>query len=295
MDFGLARDYQSNPDSFSFSTSTVVTSSSEIKPDIIAVLQSLHASLDPRTVFACYGKLLGEVLPVLGVQLKLPRYHLIWGIGQGYSFNRHIQIGQQSSEIHYRFNGALTSQQSSLLQHFEELLVQPLDNALRYSDMSKQAMFDSLTNLGNRRYFQQMLESNIARSKRGSDNLSLIVLDLDNFKQLNDKFGHQLGDTILTEFGKLLRKSIRNSDQAFRVGGDEFTVLVHGSGCSAKTLCQRIILQLPHNPLLSQFEVTTSIGIAEFTDNLSAKRLYELADKAMYKAKAEGESCFKVA
>ena len=161
--------------------------------------------------------------------------------------------------------------------------------------MSKQAMFDSLTNLGNRRYFQQMLEANIARAKRGSDFLSLIVLDLDNFKQLNDKFGHQLGDTILTEFGQLLRKSIRNADQAFRIGGDEFTILVHGDENAAKTLSQRIILQLPYNPLLSQFEVMTSIGIAEFTHDLNAQSVYELADKAMYAAKAQGESCFKVA
>ena len=293
MDFGLARDYQT--EEFSYSANTMISTGNDIKPDIIAVLQSLHASLDPRTVFACYGKLLGELLPVLGVQLKLPRYHLIWGIGQGYGFKRHIQIGQQSSEIHYRFNGALSSQQSALLQKFEELLVQPLDNAMRYSEMSKQAMFDSLTNLGNRRYFQQMLESNIARSKRGSDQLSLVVLDLDNFKQLNDKFGHQLGDTILTEFGQLLRKSIRNSDQAFRVGGDEFTILVHGCETAAKVLCQRVILQLPHNALLSQFDVMTSIGIAEFTEDLNSKSIYELADKAMYAAKAEGTSCFKVA
>lgn len=293
MDFGLARDYQT--EEFSFSTSTVINNGSELKPDIIAVLQSLHASLDPRTVFACYGKLVGDLLPVLGVQLKLPQHHFIWGIGQGYGFKRHIQVGQQSSEIHYRFNKTLTSQQSSLLQRLEELLIQPLDNAMCYSEMSKQAMFDPLTNLGNRRYFQQMLESNVARAKRGSDHLSLIVLDLDNFKQLNDKFGHQLGDTILTEFGSLLRKSIRNADQAFRIGGDEFTILVHGDETSAKALSQRVILQLPHNPLLSQFEVMTSIGIAEFTGDLNAQLLYELADKAMYAAKGEGISCFKLA
>ncbi|RYV02181.1 deoxycytidylate deaminase [Shewanella sp. OPT22] len=292
MDFGLARDYQT--ESINFSSSAAIASS-EVKPDIIAVLQSLHASLDPRTVFACYGKLLGDILPVIGVQLKLPRHHLIWGVGQGYGSKQHIQIGLQSTEIHYRFSDKLTSSQATLLQKIEELLVQPLDNAIRYSDMSKQAMFDSLTNLGNRRYFQQMLEANIARVKRGSDQLSLIVLDLDNFKQLNDKFGHQLGDTILTEFGQLLRNSIRNADQAFRVGGDEFAILVHGDEGSAKTLCQRVILQLPHNPLLSQFNVMTSIGIAEFTEDLNAKSIYELADKAMYSAKAQGESCFKVA
>ena len=99
MDFGLARDYQT--ESISFSSSATINTRDEVKPDIIAVLQSLHASLDPRTVFACYGKLLGDILPVLGVQLKLPRHHLIWGIGQGYGFKRHIQIGQQSTEIHY--------------------------------------------------------------------------------------------------------------------------------------------------------------------------------------------------
>ncbi len=294
MDFGLARDYQT--EEFSHNANTkVINTDHEIKPDIIAVLQSLHASLDPGTVFACYGRLLGDLLPVLGVQLKLPQYHFIWGIGRGYGFKRRIQIGQQSSEIHYRVNGALSGQQSALLRRLEELLIQPLNNAVRYSEMSKQAMFDSLTNLGNRRYFRQMLESNIARSKRGSDQLCLVVLDLDNFKQVNDKFGHQLGDTILTEFGQLLRESIRNADQAFRVGGDEFTILVHGCENSAQILSRRIILQLSRNPLLSQFTVMTSIGIAEFTEDLNSKSLYELADKAMYSAKAEGTSCFKVA
>ncbi|MGB0893473.1 MAG: GGDEF domain-containing protein [Parashewanella sp.] len=291
MDFGLASEFQAE----GFAYVPPINIKSRISPNFTEILQLMHSTLKPSGVFNQFGKVLEQYLPITGIELPLNQHHLSWGLNQGKTFKRHIQVNKQSSEIVYRLAMALSPKQLSLLQKIEQLLIQPLENALKFAEVSQQAMFDPLTSLGNRRYFQQMIESNIARCNRGTDQLSLVVLDLDNFKQLNDKFGHQLGDTILCEFGGLLRKLIRNSDQAFRIGGDEFIILAHGDSKAASILCQRILTELSHNALLKQFDVMTSIGIAEHTADLDAESLYQLADKALYLAKAKGKNQLQVA
>ncbi|MCL1076979.1 GGDEF domain-containing protein [Parashewanella spongiae] len=291
MDFGLAVGYQSD----SFTLTSQPHGRSTLSTDLIHIIQSLHSSLEPRTVFANYGKILGQHLPIIGVQLQLANHHFIWGIGQGKGFKCFLPLNQQSSEIHYRLSDNLSPQQLSLLKQIEELLPQALENAMNFADMSKKAMFDALTSLGNRRYYQQMLESAIARFQRANEDISLLILDLDNFKSLNDRFGHQLGDTILSEFGALLTKTTRNADQAFRIGGDEFVVIVHGDSIAAEKLSQRIIMEINDSPLLQQFDAQSSIGIAQLTTKQTSKQLYEMADKALYSAKLSGKNNFKVA
>ena len=292
MDFGLAtelypEEYRYQPDLYA---------SAQISPDMLQILQKLHTSLDPRTVFACYGKTIGQYLPVQGAHLQLNEQLLHWGRHHGISLKRIIGNDTSRLSIHYRLIQPLTQSQAKLLAEFESLLVQPLLNGVKFQAMSQQAMFDSLTQLGNRHYYELALNKAIAKSnrcpERDSSQLSLILLDLDNFKQLNDNFGHSFGDKVLKVFSSLLFDVIRDSDSAFRLGGDEFALIIHGDSLAASILCTRLQLAMKANELLRDYEISTSMGIANWEPSLKAEHLYDRADIALYQAKAAGRDCF---
>lgn len=121
-----------------------------------------------------------------------------------------------------------------------------------------------------------------------------MVLDLDNFKSLNDKYGHLVGDEVLSQFGHTLEQAIRDSDQAFRIGGDEFTLLIEGDTQAASVLCERILAMMEGDSLLTKFQVQTSMGLAQWQLGNDAETLYLRADKALYRAKAAGRRCYRV-
>lgn len=290
MDFGLATVLY--PEEYGYQADVYSPNAPPL--DLVQVLQQLHASLDPRTVFACYGKMLEQYLPIQGVRLLSNVHKLTWGKRYGISLKHQLICNGVSLNIQYQLFTPLTPSQSALLQELEPLLQQPLANAILYQEMSTQAMFDSLTGLGNRHYYNQSLKKAIARAHRKQGVISLVVLDLDNFKQLNDKFGHKCGDYILKEFGDVIRNTIRNTDQAFRIGGDEFVVIVQGTIQAASLLCERIVTGTNQHHCFNQFGVSCSLGAAESNDILEAEQLYELADKALYQAKASGRNGYKL-
>ncbi|WP_076542888.1 GGDEF domain-containing protein [Shewanella sp. UCD-KL21] len=261
--------------------------------NLLTVLQQLHSNLDPESVFASYGKSIGQVLPIRGIQLN-HQLKLNWGRCQGLSIQRVITGFGEPYSIKYYLSTPLTPSQTRLLNTLEELFNQPLHNAYQYAQMSNQAMFDALTGLGNRYYYRQSIKSALARANRKQADISLIVLDLDNFKNLNDQHGHKLGDTVLKEFADLLNDAIRNTDQAFRIGGDEFIIIAQGKEHTMTPLCERIIAAINSHPLTSAFKVQCSIGVAEFLPPQTQDKLYETADMALYAAKAAGKNGFKL-
>ncbi|MFV7783270.1 GGDEF domain-containing protein [Shewanella marisflavi] len=290
MDFALATEfsfdeYRYQPDHHHNSASV---------PNLVSVMQQLHESLDPRTVFACYGKLMGQYLPVQGVSLVYKEYQLSWGTEQGLLIKQNLSHDGLNAMITYRLSAPLVKPQTELLYQLQSLLLSPLVNAIAYQQMAKQAMHDSLTQLGNRRYYEQSLKQVMARALRHDDAITLVVLDLDNFKSLNDKYGHLVGDEVLCQFGKTLNQAIRDSDQAFRIGGDEFTLIVEGDAAAASILCERILALMAQDNLLNKFQVQCSLGVAQWHGDKDAEALYLRADRALYHAKAAGRRCYRI-
>jgi diguanylate cyclase (GGDEF)-like protein len=290
MDFALAT--QLYPEEYWYQSDSYLKDEPEF--DLIQVVQQLHASLEPRTVFACFGKVIGQHLPIQGIQLSVEQQKLSWGRHHGLSLQRNLCHNDTNMVFHYQLSAPLTPFQLMQLEKIEPLFALPFMNALKYQKMANQAMFDALTGLGNRHYYSQSILNALARAQRKHGKVSLVVLDLDRFKNLNDEFGHKLGDTVLIEFAKVINKAIRNTDQAFRIGGDEFVIIVQGDEDAAGILCQRIMEFLPTNPLLNQFNVQTSMGIAGYKSPQTPEQLYEIADKALYSAKAAGRNGFKI-
>lgn len=160
------------------------------------------------------------------------------------------------------------------------------------------AKYDTLTDLPNRFQLELFVKKNIAYAKRHKKILGLLSIDLDRFKDVNDNFGHDIGDLLLKETGARLQKIIREEDFVARIGGDEFIVMMLGlkKPNEAEIIARKIIetIKKPYNLKGKEIKITTSIGIAVFPKDAKDKAaLFKNADVAMYKAKAEGRNNYQ--
>jgi diguanylate cyclase (GGDEF)-like protein len=170
-----------------------------------------------------------------------------------------------------------------------------LDNARMHRIVERQALVDELTGLANRRQGDDALALELARTGRGGGSVGLILADLDDFKSVNDAFGHPVGDAVLRAFAETLRATIREVDVAIRWGGEEFGVILPDTDVDgAAHVAERIRAALNGRDLTSSggepLEVTASFGVASFLPGMSADELIEAADDALYQAKREGKN-----
>lgn len=173
-----------------------------------------------------------------------------------------------------------------------------LKKAAREKEIYKElAILDSLTEVYNRRYFDDIIAREINRSKRYNHQLSLLIIDIDDFKKYNDTYGHPAGDGILKEIGKVLRKSSRNVDFVFRYGGEEFTILLPetgkygGSVAASRFLSVITTIKISDPESIFQRRITVSIGLASVPDDaLTKDDLILKADSALYQAKKLGKN-----
>jgi diguanylate cyclase (GGDEF)-like protein len=166
-----------------------------------------------------------------------------------------------------------------------------IENARRFREARQLAELDALTGLHNRRYFDEVLEREVARANRYGRSLALILLDLDDFKAINDRIGHLAGDAVLTELGERVREALRSADIACRVGGDELAVILPESTYEdAEQLYDRLQAAISARPLATGETMSASGGLAELEREDDARSLFERADQALYRAKGEGKN-----
>jgi diguanylate cyclase (GGDEF)-like protein len=171
-----------------------------------------------------------------------------------------------------------------------------LQNARKYAEARALADLDALTGLHNRRFFHETLAREVARAQRYQRRLSLIVLDLDDFKAINDRVGHLAGDAVLAEAAERMLSVVRTADFACRVGGDEFGVVLPESTIGeAELLAGRIARAINSRPITSAGTVNLSAGVAELRPADRPTDLFERADEALYRAKELGKAQTHVA
>lgn len=164
-------------------------------------------------------------------------------------------------------------------------------NALRYTEAREQAELDSLTGLHNRRLFYEFLTREIARAQRYERTVSLIVIDLDDFKRINDRVGHLGGDAVLSEVANRIRSVVRATDIACRVGGDEFAIILpESSREDAELLADRVGLAIRAQKIDKVGVLKISGGVAELRQSDTAADLFKRADEALYRAKHAGKA-----
>jgi diguanylate cyclase (GGDEF)-like protein len=165
-----------------------------------------------------------------------------------------------------------------------------IENARRFREARQLADLDALTGLHNRRYFHETLARECARAHRYERKLSLIVFDLDDFKEVNDRIGHLAGDTVLAEAAERVRDVVRTADIACRVGGDEFAVILPESSLDdADQLYRRIQTAISSRPLGQGGKLFLSAGVAELRAEDDPVAFFQRADDALYRAKEAGK------
>jgi diguanylate cyclase (GGDEF)-like protein len=174
-------------------------------------------------------------------------------------------------------------------------LVYPLRNALMYKKALLSAHTDQLTGLNNRTSFSQSLQHEWDLAKRYSAPFSLLMLDIDHFKKINDTYGHIIGDEALKAVAKIIKETIRDSDAAFRYGGEEFVVLLNNTSEPGSSLLAERIRQNIANLVIpvedSTLKLTISLGTAVLSESESGEELLKRADEALYQAKNSGRNC----
>jgi len=180
--------------------------------------------------------------------------------------------------------------------NLSELIAMSISNAVLYEQTKKLAVTDGLTGISNRPNMEQSLLSEFERSKRYNSPLSVVLLDVDHFKDVNDSYGHQKGDEILVTFASVLKKFCRANDTAARYGGEEFLMILPQSNAQgAFKIAERVreeIMKMSFVGNDSKFSVTTSCGVAELNRGYmkNTDQLINVADNAMYEAKNSGRN-----
>ena len=200
-----------------------------------------------------------------------------------------LQSKNEFVHIHESFNDLHDELQNKMSQ-LNEVSKKLIDSNVKLNEL---AVTDQLTSLYNRRYFDLRLMEEVSRSDRYKQEISLIMIDFDDFKQHNDAYGHQTGDKLLWETADLIRKSVRESDMVFRYGGDEFAVLVPGCNIKrAEQLANGLVKKVSKNTFEDLAgrplnKITISCGVAWYKGNL--KEFVAEVDKHLFTAKTAGK------
>ncbi len=185
---------------------------------------------------------------------------------------------------------AFSPQDVLILNTLADLLATALHNAFVFQKLQQQSITDGLTGIKTRRFFWEALSAEWKRASRSGRPFSVVLIDLDKFKQVNDSMGHFEGDLVLARVGRLLEQKSRQSNVVARYGGDEFIVLMPETGAEqAQVLAERLRQWLATDPMLSEHSITGSFGVASFPmHGFSIEDIIRVADAGMYVSKRSG-------
>jgi diguanylate cyclase (GGDEF)-like protein len=192
--------------------------------------------------------------------------------------------------IENRDENAFSPQDVLILNTLADLLATALHNAFVFQKLQQQSITDGLTGIKTRRFFWEALSAEWKRASRSGRPFSVVLIDLDKFKEVNDTMGHFEGDLVLARVGRLLEQKSRQSNVVARYGGDEFIVLMPETGPEqAQVLAERLRQWIASDPMLGEHHVTGSFGVASFpTHGFSIDDIIRVADAGMYVSKRSG-------
>ncbi|RUO40484.1 GGDEF domain-containing protein [Aliidiomarina taiwanensis] len=261
--------------------------------------ERLQTTLELESLLAIYGS---EVRQAMGVtSLAFAAEETVFAV-----FGHIEQQPQHQAALHadnqylgelvYSKQQGFSAADLKRLAKYHQQLVFPLRNALQYAKLRRQAMFDPMTGAGNRLLLTETLQRAIVTKQRAKLDTTLLLLDLDGFKQVNDTAGHLVGDAILKRFVEVVKAQLRGYDSLYRYGGDEFVVLLQEADASSSQLVfTRIKQAVLQDPLLSKHKVGCSAGAVALSDTCDERSLMAQADSALYRAKRSGKGVVKFA
>lgn len=203
-------------------------------------------------------------------------------------------LGKSMGEVSFMRNQPFSSDEQALFEVMLCALIYPLRNALMYERALKSALKDPLTGINNRACMDQHLDHEVLSAVRHRTPLSMLMVDVDYFKEVNDEHGHVAGDAVLATVAETIVRCTRDSDVVFRYGGEEFAVILTNTKSSgARLLAERIratINDLVIRASDAEIRVTVSVGVAQLAPGESKVDLLENADTMLYRAKYRGRN-----
>tara|TARA_R110000737_G_scaffold1598_10_gene4764 strand:+ start:12918 stop:13820 length:903 start_codon:yes stop_codon:yes gene_type:complete len=255
----------------------------------LALLEQLQTTLDIKQLINIFAIEVAKYLDFTGVYFKHADINATARGSRQAKAERQFELklnGQFFGIITYAVNTPISMGNHKVLTELHRLLINPLNNAVLYYQAMQLAMQDGLTQLGNRRSFDEQIKRTMAQATRRHTRVGLILCDLNKFKAVNDTHGHAVGDSVLVNFANALRQSVRDTDCIFRFGGDEFAVIVaDASEQSLAVIEHRIYFAMAQDALLAKYKVTSSLGLAFMNRADTAISFFQRADSALYSQK----------
>lgn len=255
--------------------------------DILTILRHMLSTLDIEKLADTALALLGERLSVTGMEIHAREQGYAAGLAGVY--HRQLEAPHNTEphiSISYRFARKPSIHEEHLLHELHGCIVVPLAHAMGHAHLARMATKDHLTGLGNRASFDDALQRLISHARRSGSLFGLVVIDMDRFKMINDEFGHQTGDKVLINVARAISDCLRDTDFAFRFGGDEFCCLIEEADQKALLCIAQRIRRAMHNyALLRRHNVSCSIGVSLYHQGDCCESLFERADLALYQLK----------
>ena len=272
------------------------------RPDSLAQLRQtlglqLQTSLEPQRILGLFFREIQRLVPLdaLSYEHQPSDLRLQFGARGHHSISYSLSHeGEQLGELVFRRNQRFSEQEQGNLESLLSTLLFPMRNALLYRAATQSALRDPLTDTGNRIAMDQTLEREIEMSRRHLQPLSLLMLDIDHFKLINDNHGHSAGDDVLKAVAASIKNQLRNVDMVFRFGGEEFLILLSNTSREAAAMVgERLRFAVQAENYLADghvIELTVSLGCSTLLPGESAESLLRRADSALYVAKREGRN-----
>lgn len=264
------------------------------------LIHALQMSLAPDEILAIFFHHVQAWVALGGIQFKFSNDQVESRLGRTGLHHSDYRLNTDDDylgQISFSRSKRFTEDELATLEMLIGSLVYPLRNALRYQDALKLALQDALTGLGNRVALDNALHRELQLAERHQQQFSLLMIDIDHFKKINDKYGHSHGDRVLREVTETVKTVCRETDLTFRYGGEEFVVLLRETGeAGALIIAERIRLQIAKLKIGNDADcvsptVSIGIGTREFGKKEQISDLFDRADQALYLAKANGRNC----
>ncbi|MBT2338374.1 MULTISPECIES: GGDEF domain-containing protein [Pseudomonas] len=259
--------------------------------------QQLQTSLEPQRILGLFFREIQRLVPLdaLAYQHKPSDLRLEFGQRGHHTVSYTLSHeGEHLGELVFRRNQRFSEAEQGDLESMLSSLLYPLRNALLYRAATQSALRDPLTGTGNRIAMDQTLTREIDMARRHSQPLSLLMLDIDHFKRINDSYGHSVGDDVLKAVADSIKQQLRNVDMVFRFGGEEFLILLANTNRDAAAMIgERLRYAAQVQDYFAEgarIELTVSLGCATLLPGESVESLLRRADSALYVAKREGRN-----
>jgi len=270
-----------------------------VPPSIILsrLISTLQTTISLEELLPIFSAELSSVVDHSGFKFEHEEQniHMKSGLNTNHSCEYTLAIENSSlGKITFMRRKRFNEKELETIENFLGALLYPLKNTLLYRQAIQSAHTDSLTGVLNRSTLQSVFQKESSLARRHQSDLSLVMIDIDFFKKVNDSYGHAAGDLALKELTNCIKRTVRESDHIFRLGGEEFAVLLNGTDLKGATLlaerlrsaAQQISIKHEDNT----FNFTISAGVTQYNENEALDELMNRADKALYEAKDSGRN-----